>query len=159
MQRQGMICDLAHASETTAREVLRCYPRLPVLISHGGIVFGDSASKKVDPERNISLELARLVASRGGVIGVGIWPAAVGSAEPEDTAAMILKAVKDPWIGPKHVALGSDMDGSVVAAFSAKDWCLLTDQLRGHLTERQLRDVMGGNVLRFFQRHLPSDAG
>ncbi|RBP45720.1 microsomal dipeptidase-like Zn-dependent dipeptidase [Roseimicrobium gellanilyticum] len=153
MERQQMICDLAHASSRTISEVLETYPDLPVMVSHGGIAFdackGDEAASRL-----LSVDQARAIAKRGGIIGIGLWPEVLGEAEPELAAQMIKRCLADPCIGPQHVALGSDMDGSVLAAFAANNWCMLTEELRD-LPEGTLRDVMGGNVIRFFQKHLP----
>jgi microsomal dipeptidase-like Zn-dependent dipeptidase len=68
---------------------------------------------------------------------------------------MIRRCIADPQLGSQHVALGGDMDGSVKAAFAANHYALLTAEL-GALTETDLRDVMGGNVLRYFLQHLPA---
>jgi hypothetical protein len=48
------------------------------------------------------------------------------------------------------------MDGAVEAAFAANNWCMLTEELRD-LPEGTLRDVMGGNTIRFFLEHLPEE--
>jgi membrane dipeptidase len=155
MERQHMICDLAHASKKTIADVLKHYPRMPVLISHTGVAFRPLVGDQEEMRLN-SVKQARQIAQRGGLIGIGLWPEAVGDAEPENVARMINRCIKDPGISSKHVALGSDMDGAVEAAFAANNWCMLTEELR-NLPEGTLRDVMGGNTIRFFLKHLPEE--
>jgi len=155
MERQHFICDLAHASNATVADVLKHYPNMPLLVSHTGIDFRPLVGEQQET-RLLSRKQARQIAQRGGIIGVGLWPEAVGDAEPENVARMIHRCIKDPGIGSKHVVLGSDMDGAVEAAFAANNWCMLTEELRG-LPEGTLRDVMGGNTIRFFLKHLPEE--
>ena len=155
MERQKIICDLSHASDRTIADVLRCYPRMPLLISHTGIAFNPLVGDQKEMRLN-SVKQVRQIAQRGGLIGIGLWPEAVGDAEPENVARMIKRCIKDPGIGSKHVVLGSDMDGAVEAAFAANNWSMLTEELRD-LPEGTLRDVMGGNTIRFFLEHLPEE--
>ncbi|MEZ0274743.1 MAG: dipeptidase [Roseimicrobium sp.] len=155
MEKQKMICDLAHASSKTIADVLKYHPRLPLLISHTGVAFRPLVGEQKAARLN-SLKQARQVAQRGGLIGIGLWPEAVGDAEPKNVARMIKRCINDPGIGSKHVVLGSDMDGVVEAAFAANNWCMLTEELRD-LPEGTLRDVMGGNTIRFFLKHLPEE--
>lgn len=153
MERQKMICDLAHASNHTIEDVLKHHPELPLLVSHTGIDFRPLVGKQ-HQDRLLIRKQARQIAQRGGLIGIGLWPEAVGDAEPEFAARMIKHCISDPGIGSKQVVLGSDMDGAVEAAFAANNWSMLTEELRD-LPEGTLRDVMGGNTIRFFLKHLP----
>ncbi|QIF03346.1 membrane dipeptidase [Roseimicrobium sp. ORNL1] len=155
MERQQMICDLSHASNKTINDVLKYHPRIPVLISHTGVAFHPLVGKQEEARLNTRRQV-RQIAQRGGIIGIGLWPEAVGDAEPEYAASIIRQCIDDPAIGPKHVVLGSDMDGSVEAAFAANNWCMITEELR-ILPESTLRDVMGGNIIRFFLKHLPEE--
>lgn len=153
MERQGLICDLAHASSATIDEALDQHPHLSVMMSHGGIDFGEVTGKQ-HKLRLVELAQARRIAQRGGVLGIGLWPEVIGEAEPALAAAMIKRCIDDPLIGAQHVALGSDMDGSAHMAFAANNWALLSKEL-AKLPDAQLRAVMGGNVMRFFLQHLP----
>lgn len=155
MERQKFICDLAHASNKTVDDILKHHPNLPLLVSHTGIDFRPLVGKQ-EPDRLLIRRQARQIAQRGGLIGIGIWPEAVGDAEPEYAAKMIKRCISDAGIGPKQVVLGSDMDGAVEAAFAANNWSMLTEELRD-LPEGTLRDVMGGNTIRFFLKHLPEE--
>ena len=79
MERRGMIVDIAHSSHRTVAEVLAMATR-PVVSSHGGV------QATCAENRNLSDEEIRGVARTGGVIGVGVWDAAVCGTEPADTA-------------------------------------------------------------------------
>ena len=59
-------------------------------------------------------------------------------------------------LGPNHVALGSDFDGSVTTAFDASESAALVDKLveRG-LEAETIGKVMGENQIAFFLAQLP----
>jgi microsomal dipeptidase-like Zn-dependent dipeptidase len=59
-------------------------------------------------------------------------------------------------MGIEHVALGSDFDGAIAAPFDASGLVQVTDALlKAGFTTDQIRAVMGENVLRLLQSHLP----
>lgn len=152
MEARGLICDLSHASDATTGQILTEFPGLPVMVSHGGVsVAGFETS------RTTRVDLVRRIVARGGVFGIGLWAEAVGKPELERAAEMIRACVADPAIGPGGIALGSDMDGSVKTAFAANHYALLTDELKKRLSPGELRQVMGGNAIRFYLRHLPTE--
>jgi len=58
--------------------------------------------------------------------------------------------------GVEHIALGSDFDGAIEAPFDAEGVVHVTDALLNEgFTEREIRLVMGENVLRFMRENLP----
>ena len=63
MNRLGMVINVAHGSNETILQAARI-SRDPVLFSHGG------SRHFVDTPRNLTDEAARLIASKGGVIGL-----------------------------------------------------------------------------------------
>ncbi len=65
--RLGFLLDLAHASPRTYEEVLALPLQRPPFVSHTGILPG-----KPQTRRNISLDLARRVVHRGGIVGLGL---------------------------------------------------------------------------------------
>ena len=61
-------------------------------------------------------------------------------------------------VGIDHVALGSDYDGTVTTTFDASEYAVLTDRLlAAGLSESEVRQVMGENMIRFFLENLPAE--
>jgi len=104
MNRLGMIVDVAHASEATARGVLGVSTR-PVLLSHTHIYRGNVAPRTFPQNRFVSQDLARSIAASGGVIGA--WPAGIGISDLSGFAERIAELVAA--FGIDHVCLGTDM--------------------------------------------------
>jgi membrane dipeptidase len=140
METLGMIVDLAHASHATIAEVLTMATR-PVVFSHGGV----QATCKVN--RNLTDDEITGVAKTGGVIGIGYWRGAICSTNPKDVARAIAH-VRD-LVGIDYVGLGSDFDGSTTTGFDASQVVAVTQALlTTGFSEADIRNVMGGNVLR-----------
>lgn len=142
IEKLGMIADISHAADTTARDVLEAAERPPIA-SHSGV------RRIADHHRNLPDDLLELLARRDGVLGVvffsgyldtEFWRAAgeVGArldAEGTETGSnprsALARAVSEevtpvPFecllahfshaisiIGPEHVGLGSDFDGVI----------------------------------------------
>ena len=105
--------------------------------------------------RNLSDTEIKLIAEKGGLIGIGFWPEAIGSGNPSAIAEAIAYTIG--VAGEDHVCLGSDFDGSTTIHFDAAMLAVLTDALiEKGLTENQIRKVMGENQLNFFLKHLPA---
>ncbi len=147
MEARGMVVDLAHASEQTVEDVLALATR-PPLVSHTGL------RGACPGPRNLSDEHLRRIAGRGGVVGVGFWPAAVCGTDARAVARSIRYAAD--LVGVEHVALGSDFDGAVTQPFDATGLVQITDALLAEgFREDEIRKVMGGNVLRVLSATLP----
>lgn len=151
----GIIIDLAHASERTIFDVLDM-SSAPVMVSHTGL-FG------VHPHwRNISDDVLRAVAARGGIVGIifqagnfGPWfDDFLGGRSMDALVAHIMHGVK--LVGSEHLALGSDFDGFISPPKGIEDVTdlpLVTAALmeRG-LSEDDLRLILGGNFRRLFRQ-------
>jgi len=142
-----LIIDVAHASPAVAAEVLQLSTK-PVILSHGGL------KGICDTSRNLPDDLMKALAERGGLIGIGYWDSAVCDASPAGIVRSIRYAIE--LLGPEHVALGSDFDGTVTTPFDAGELAILTEtMLKSGFTEDEIRGVMGGNALRFLRDNLP----
>ncbi|HEX5707520.1 MAG TPA: membrane dipeptidase, partial [Pyrinomonadaceae bacterium] len=143
-----ILIDLAHASEATLDDVLALATR-PVVVSHTGL-------RGVCPNaRNLSDEHARRVAATGGLIGVGFWPTATCGREAASIARSIRYATN--LVGVRHVALGSDFDGTVATPFDATGLVQITDALLAEgFNEDEIKLIMGENVLRLLSETLPT---
>lgn len=147
MERRGMIVDIAHSSHAAVADIL-AMARAPVLSSHGGV------QATCGENRNLSDEEIRGVARTGGVVGIGVWDAAVCGTDPKDTVRA-MKHVRD-LVGIHHVALGTDFDGAVATGFDASRLDLITQALLDEgFSDEDIAKVMGGNVMRLFARVLP----
>ena len=147
MNRLGIMIDVAHSSEAVVDETLELSSS-PLIVSHTGV------RGACDSPRNISDDHMRRIAAGGGLIGIGYWDAAVCDATPAGVAKSIAYAVN--LVGEEHVALGSDYDGATSVYFDTSELSALTQALLNEgMSEQEIRAVMGGNQIRFFQRWLP----
>lgn len=144
---RGMVLDLAHSSPAVARDVLEITD-MPVIVSHTGLHGFCPVT------RNFEDEIMQAVAATGGVIGLGYWGDILcRDATPDAIAAMIVRAIET--VGPEHVSLGSDFDGSVRTAFDTANLSALTDALLdAGLDEATIAKVMGGNMVRVLRARL-----
>jgi microsomal dipeptidase-like Zn-dependent dipeptidase len=146
-EKQGMIIDVAHASEAVVRDTV-AIAKHPVIVSHTGV------KGYCDAPRNVSDATLKLIADHGGLIGVGYWDAAVCEPKMKNVVEALNYAVK--LLGPDHVALGSDFDGGIPMPFDASEMAGLTSALLDSgMDEKTVRKVMGENAIRFFSTYLP----
>lgn len=140
MQARGMVVDVAHSSPAVVSEVLAA-ATAPVVASHTGV------RGTFDSPRNLSDEHLRGIAATGGVIGVAMFPQAVGGPGMDDTARA-MRYTAD-LVGVRHVGLGSDFDGAVTTPTDVTGLPLLTAALRRHgFDQDDIAAIMGGNTLR-----------
>ncbi len=148
LQAHDVTIDLAHASEALVDDVL-ARTDAPVVVSHTGV------RATCDSPRNLSDRHIRAVAERGGVIGVGLWETAVCGTGVAPIAAAMRHVAN--LVGTKHVALGTDYDGTVSVPFDATGLPLLTEALLAEgFSPREVEHIMGVNVARVLRRTLPT---
>lgn len=169
MERVGMVLCLSHAGARTAAEALD-YARRPMIFSHSN-PHTDCAHP-----RNISDELMRACARKGGVVGLNGIGLFLGG--DEDLTARMLRQLRYAidLIGPEHVGLSLDyvFDRSdyeellrlnpqlIPTGKSAADVMgmvppdaipEITDALaKTDLSDEQIRGILGGNWLRIATR-------
>jgi membrane dipeptidase len=147
MAARHMIVDVAHSSPAVVADVLAMTTR-PVFVSHTGLVG------TCDNQRNLSDEHARRVASTGGVIGIAMFARAVCGTSVTDTARAMRYGAD--LVGVRHIALGTDFDGTVRTPVDVTGLELLTEGLlREGFDEAEIAMIMGGNVRRALRRALP----
>lgn len=147
MERLGITLDLAHLAPQGVDEALDLATR-PAVFSHGGV------RGTCDNQRNLSDEHVREIAAGGGVIGIGYWPWAVCGTSPGDIARAIAYVAR--LVGADHVGLGSDYDGGTTVGFDTSHLPALTQALLDEgLSERDVRRVLGDNILRVLSTNLP----
>jgi membrane dipeptidase len=164
MERVGMVLCLSHTGSRTAADALE-YARNPAIFSHSN-PYGDTQHA-----RNVSDELMRVCARKGGVIGLsGIGPFLGGNVNLVEHLLRQLRYVID-LIGPEHVGLGLDYvfdraeldeicaDPSVfppemnvtgnMGMVAPEDLGAIADGLvKDGLSDAQIRGVLGENWLR-----------
>ena len=146
MAEKNMILDVAHSSVKVIDEVLQSYNG-PILSSHTGV------QGTVMSPRNLSDKQLKLIANKGGLIGIGYFPGAIG---PRGTKGIVdaMMYTKN-LIGINHVTLGSDYDGSVTVPFDTTGLGILVDEmLKQGFTNAEIKAIMGGNLKRFLLEHL-----
>lgn len=146
MQSLGMVVDVSHLSEAAFWQVLEA-TRGPVVATH-------SNAAAVHPHpRNLTDDQLRAIARRGGVVGVNYVPQFLGGR----TLAHVVRHVRHMIrvMGPDHVALGSDFDGTPLTPEGLEDASRLPELtsalLRAGLPPHVVRGVLGQNALRVFR--------
>ncbi len=161
----GMILDLVHTADTAVEQCLDLFNGA-VFISHG------NCRAIVDHDRQLSDEQIRLVAERGGVIGIVIdnWMLKSGWRQNPDRSRVSLETVADHIDhicqlagSAHHVGIGSDLDGGYGSEQIPGDINTIADLVklepvlrsRGY-NDTDINGVMHGNFLRFFRDALPA---
>lgn len=115
--RLGILIDLAHSTEAAIADALST-SQAPMIWSHGSVTRQPTSSGQVWRRRQLSLETAKAVASKGGVVGLWSLVPDVGKTI-EGYADRMLELSE--WLGEDHVAFGTDLNGlgpfSVLAGY------------------------------------------
>lgn len=155
-ERLGMVVDLAHISPDGVHDAAELLEK-PFMVSHTGVRAGCEAPCR--PDRNLSDEEIALIVERGGLVGVGYWPQAIGATAwriPEVMGHIMDVSGSAGRSPSRHVALGSDYDGSVTPWIDVTRLDVLTTMMRLHgFDEDTIRDIAGLNVCRLFGEVLP----
>ena len=149
MQQLGMLVDVSHLSDGGFWDVVECTDR-PFIASHS------NCRSLCNRLRNLSDDMIRALADRGGVSGVNFCPDLVTLGASRCTAEEIAAHVRH-FIqvgGEDCVALGTDFDGisgQVEVDEPTKMGLLLEALRRQGVTPRQLDKLCSGNALRVFR--------
>ena len=114
----------------------------------------------VEHPRNITLDMARSVAEKGGIIGVCFYPQFVGQNVFEGIYQNIYLLLQT--VGDGNIALGSDFDGARMSAELSRPRDVL--RLYGFLLERgipsdSLKNIFYDNAERFYKKMLKNPRG
>lgn len=146
MNRLGIAIDISHASDDTIIDVLK-YSSEPIIASHS------SCKALCDHPRNLSDELMKKIAEKGGVIQLCMY---AGFVHPESNKASFIDFVNHiehaiRIAGIEHVGIGTDFDGGgeVIGCRDSSALIQISIELlrRNHSPE-DLRKIWGENLLR-----------
>ena len=149
----GIILDLSHLSDRAAEELLELTP-YPVVATHSN--FRELA----DTPRNLPLSIARKIASRGGVIGLSLYPrhlTAADTATLDDLRRHVDFALEH--LGEGSIGFGFDIDGTSGAYPAGLDESdsihdRVLDYLSRYYSAPTLERLSGTNVIDFFKSNL-----
>ncbi|MBQ7363135.1 MAG: dipeptidase [Clostridia bacterium] len=101
----GIIIDVSHMSDKTLYDTLDA-TSYPVVATHSN--FRDVATSR----RNLTLDMAKRIASRGGVVGLNLYPSFLsdGEADLSDVLRHVDYALNK--LGEDTLAFGFDIDGT-----------------------------------------------
>lgn len=147
MNRLGMLVDISHTSDSTARQVLQLSSK-PVVFTHS------NARGLTDEDRNVPDDILKQLKENDGVIMLSFVPSFVHEGENRAT----LKHVADHFdyvknlIGVRHIGVGADFDGIDKGPGGLEDVSrypfLFAELMSRGWTESDLELVAGGNLLR-----------
>lgn len=152
MNEQRMIVDVSHLSDGGFRDVIR-HSKAPVVASHS------NARALCNHPRNLTDEMLKALAEKGGVTGINFYPAFVREdqiATAEDLVRHIRHIVQ--VAGSDVVAIGTDFDGfdgGELEIPSIGEIELLYDTLhRNGFSDSQIEKFRSGNALRVIKEVL-----
>lgn len=157
MERLGMIIDVSHLNDAGIWDVFR-YTKKPFVASHS------NARALAGHPRNLTDEMIRALAERGGVAGINFCAAFLRDGENGTEATH--SYCRDMVAHMKHmkqvggigcIGLGSDFDGigSIVEMGDCSGMQMLADEMRRQgFTESETEAVFSGNVLRLYRELL-----
>ena len=149
MEELGIIVDVSHLSDAGFYDVLK-YTTKPFVASH-------SNARKVCPvARNLSDDMIRKLADRGGVTGLNYCSAFIEDLNEENTTIenMVrhIRYIADVG-GIDCIGLGSDFDGigNKLEIVDASGVQKLYEALKPYFSEEELEKIFYRNVLRVYK--------
>lgn len=157
LEAQAIAVDLAHMSVAGIGDALPLLRR-PVVVSHTGVSPAGGGTRRSirrysASTRNVPFELAREIASHGGLVGVVLATQLLGGGTLGHATSMFRRAIDA--CGETNVALGSDMDGALRMLVDVQGLPALADALlEAGLSEATVSRVLGGNAAGFLRASL-----
>ena len=149
----GVTLDVSHLSDKSFYDLMEISP-MPVLATHSN--FREVSASP----RNLTRDMAREIAARGGVIGLNIYPPFLsesGKAEKEDILRHIDYGLS--LLGDRHIGFGFDIDGTdgqypawIDPTVSMHDQVI--DLLLSHYSSATVERIAGLNVIDFLKDNL-----
>lgn len=155
MERLGIIIDVSHLSDKGFYDVYNNTTK-PFVASHS------NARSVCNNVRNMTDDMIKKLASRGGVMGINYCSSFVNNQTDKDNFTYVkdlikhIKYIKD-LVGIDYIGLGSDFDGignSIEMNSADKMYLLRDEMLRNDFTTEEIEKVFYKNVLRVFKEIL-----
>jgi len=148
MERLGMLVDLAHCTDKAFEDVMKVATK-PMVFSHTGL------RRYKNIERNIDDDQVKEIASRGGLVGVILFPSYLGNAGPGMRAAARTARTIADLSSPSVLCIGSDVDAGTflpAGVSSVADFPQLTQALLDEgFSPDEVRGILGENFLRVWE--------
>lgn len=150
MNRLGMMIDLSHASDATARDVLR-ETRAPVVFSHS------AARALCNSTQNIPDDVLREVADNGGIVMVSFYSMHVSCSHKATIRDVIAHVNYIRTIaGVQHIGIGAGFDGIDSPPDGLENAAMYPNLFAELLvdpnwTEEDVQLLAGKNLLRVFR--------
>jgi membrane dipeptidase len=159
--RLGIIHDASHLAEQAFWELLDATGK-PIIASHS------NCRVIVPTDRQLSDDMIKAIARRGGVIGINFYdkfllpPGDAGKRRATlDDVIRHMRHICDVTGSTDHVAIGTDMDGGLgreqipQEIHTSADLIKLAPALRASgFNDNDVEKILGANWLRFFQANL-----
>jgi membrane dipeptidase len=148
LDRLGVLIDASHLSDAGFWDLMDV-AKGPVMSSHS------NARAVCDHPRNMTDEMIKAMADRGGVMGMNFAP---GFVHP--THATVQGVVDHidhivDLVGPDYVGLGSDFDGIPYTPVGLEDVTrmpnITTELVKRGYSEEHIKKILGGNHLRLIK--------
>ncbi|NLK38401.1 MAG: membrane dipeptidase [Epulopiscium sp.] len=151
MNNLGMIVDVSHISEKGFWDVEKIAEQ-PYIASH-------SNAKAICPAaRNLTDEQIKVIARRGGVIGINLYPpflSEANHASMEDVLQHIDHIIE--LVGDDYIGLGSDFDGIEHTPFDichVSDYSVLFQKIEARYSKDTMEKIGHRNFLRVLKKIL-----
>ncbi len=156
MERLGIIVDVSHLGDACFFDLVK-HTTKPFIASHS------NCRSLVNHCRNLTDDMIRAIAERGGVIGVNYWASVLEEVQNEPEARSRIEFMVAHMKHMKKIggidciALGSDFDG-ITRNLEMYDASCLQNLcegiVKGGFTEDEAEKICSGNALRLFKEIL-----
>ncbi|BEJ18082.1 hypothetical protein CspHIS471_0703590 [Cutaneotrichosporon sp. HIS471] len=154
MNRLGMLIDLSHVSDNTARQAIKA-SKAPIMLSHSAARHFNNFSRNV-PDDVLEM-IGRGKGQTDGVVMVNFFPM-FASPDPDSVGVAAIADQIDYIVskaGHHHVGIGSDFDGIDRVPKGLEDVSkypyLIAELIRRGWTRYQVAQLAGGNILRVLE--------
>ena len=151
LNRLGMLIDVSHLSDAGFWDLIEV-AKGPVMASHS------NARAVCDHPRNMTDDMIRVMADRGGVMGMNFAPGFVHSTQATVQGVVDHIDYIVSLVGPNHIGLGSDFDGIPYTPKGLEDVTrmpnITAELLKRDYSEEDVKKILGENHLRMMKEVL-----